>query len=54
MSKIQVTEAYLDIETTGLSPSYDEITVIGIYLTNKNDSRFAQLIGKDNLEYRGD
>ena len=47
MSKIQVTEAYLDIETTGLSPSYDEITVIGIYLTNKNDSRFAQLIGKD-------
>jgi len=23
-------EAYLDIETTGLSPEFDEITVIGI------------------------
>jgi len=25
-------EAYLDIETTGLSPQYCELTVIGIYI----------------------
>jgi len=40
-------EAYLDIETTGLSPNYSEITVVGIYLTNGIDSRFAQLVGED-------
>jgi uncharacterized protein YprB with RNaseH-like and TPR domain len=31
--------AYLDIETTGLSPSYRDITVVGIYLVNGSDSR---------------
>jgi len=40
-------EAYLDIETTGLSPSYCEITVIGIHLCNGDDTRFIQLVGKD-------
>jgi len=40
-------EAYLDIETTGLSPSYSQITVIGIYLCSGHDSRFVQLVGKD-------
>ncbi|MFC1940333.1 ribonuclease H-like domain-containing protein [Chloroflexota bacterium] len=40
-------EAYLDIETTGLSPSYDEITLVGIHLCNGNDTRFIQLVGKD-------
>ncbi len=40
-------EAYLDIETTGLSPVDCDITVIGIYLCNEFDTRFIQLIGKD-------
>jgi len=40
-------EAYLDIETTGLSPSVDEITVIGIHLCNGDDTKFIQLVGKD-------
>ena len=46
-------EAYLDIETTGLSSAYDDITVIGIYLTVGNYHRFVQLVDeevtKDNL-----
>ena len=40
-------EAYLDIETTGLSPWDSEITVIGIHLCNGDDTRFIQLVGKD-------
>lgn len=40
-------EAYLDIETTGLSLSIDEITVIGIYLCNGDDTQFIQLVGRD-------
>jgi len=40
-------EAYLDIETTGLSPEFDEITVIGIHLCHGDDTRFTQLVGKD-------
>ncbi len=40
-------EAYLDIESTGLYPSYDEITVVGIYLTNRVIARFTQLVGED-------
>lgn len=40
-------DAYLDIETTGLSPRYCEITVIGIHLVSENDSRFLQLVGED-------
>jgi uncharacterized protein YprB with RNaseH-like and TPR domain len=43
----------LDIETTGLSPAYSDITVIGIYLTDGSYHRFVQLVGeevtKDNL-----
>jgi uncharacterized protein len=40
-------EAYLDIETTGLSPVDDEITVIGIHICNGNDTQFIQLFGDD-------
>jgi uncharacterized protein YprB with RNaseH-like and TPR domain len=40
-------EAYLDIETTGLSPWYNEITVVGIHLCNGDDTRFIQLVGED-------
>jgi uncharacterized protein YprB with RNaseH-like and TPR domain len=40
-------DAYLDIETTGLSPRYCDITVIGIHLVSENDSRFLQLVGED-------
>ncbi len=40
-------EAYLDIETTGLSPADCDITVVGIYLCNESDNRFIQLVGKD-------
>ena len=40
-------QAYLDIETTGLSPRYGEITVVGIYIVNKFDTRFIQLVGED-------
>lgn len=40
-------EAYLDIETTGLSPRDSEITVVGIHLCNGEDTRFIQLVGKD-------
>ena len=38
-------DAYLDIETTGLSPVRNEITVIGICLVNGNDCRVVQLVG---------
>jgi uncharacterized protein YprB with RNaseH-like and TPR domain len=41
------TEAYLDIETTGLSCLYADITVIGIYLVNGSTNRMVQLVGKD-------
>jgi len=41
-------EAYLDIETTGLSSLYSEITVVGIHLYNGDDARFIQLVG-DNV-----
>jgi hypothetical protein len=40
-------EAYLDIETTGLSPTYDEITVVGIHLCSETDAKFIQLVGRD-------
>ena len=40
-------EAYLDIETTGLSPRYNQITVIGIYICSGDDARFIQLIGRE-------
>ena len=40
-------DAYLDIETTGLSCQYADITVVGIYLVNGSDSRLVQLVGRD-------
>jgi uncharacterized protein YprB with RNaseH-like and TPR domain len=40
-------EAYLDMETTGLSPTYCMVTVVGIYVCNGEDGRLVQLIGKD-------
>jgi uncharacterized protein YprB with RNaseH-like and TPR domain len=39
-------DAYLDIETTGLSRFYDYITVIGIYLCNGGDDNLIQLVGE--------
>lgn len=46
-------DAYLDIETTGLSCQYAGITVIGIYLVNGSNSRLVQLVDRkvtaDNL-----
>jgi hypothetical protein len=49
----ELTDAYLDIETTGLSQLYDDITVVGIYLCNGRDDKLIQLVGeqvtKDNL-----
>jgi uncharacterized protein YprB with RNaseH-like and TPR domain len=40
-------EAYLDIETTGLTPSGCEITVIGIHLCRGETTDFIQLVGRD-------
>ena len=40
-------EAFLDIETTGLSPSYSDITVIGVYLVGNGTERMVQLVGEE-------
>jgi uncharacterized protein YprB with RNaseH-like and TPR domain len=40
-------DAYLDIETTGLSPRYCDITVVGIHLVNGYETRFVQFVGED-------
>lgn len=40
-------EAYLDIETTGLTPDLCSITVVGIYLVSGEKSDVIQLIGDD-------
>jgi uncharacterized protein YprB with RNaseH-like and TPR domain len=40
-------EAYLDIETTGLSPSLAEVTVVGIHLCRGGETSFIQLVGND-------
>ena len=40
-------DAYLDIETTGLSWLDAEITVIGLYLVDGSSSRLLQLVGKE-------
>jgi uncharacterized protein YprB with RNaseH-like and TPR domain len=40
-------EAYLDIETTGLSPCPKGITVIGIYRHDGMDGDFIQLVGEE-------
>jgi uncharacterized protein YprB with RNaseH-like and TPR domain len=42
-----ITEAYIDIETTGLSFGGSEITVVGIYLWREDGDDFVQLIGRD-------
>ena len=41
-------EAYLDIETTGLSPDDCEITVTGIYRWAPDESDCVQFIGREN------
>jgi uncharacterized protein YprB with RNaseH-like and TPR domain len=38
-------DAYLDIETTGLSPFYDYITVVGVLRCNGNSAELVQLVG---------
>jgi uncharacterized protein YprB with RNaseH-like and TPR domain len=45
--KFHLQDAYLDIETTGLSWLDSEITVIGIYLVNGSNSSITQLVGKE-------
>ena len=51
--KTSTYEVYLDIETTGLSPSYHDITVVGLYLVDGSDTKLVQLVGeevtRDNL-----
>lgn len=39
--------AYLDIETTSLSPSDGELTVVGIYLDRGKIESFIQLVGEE-------
>jgi len=39
--------AYLDIETTSLSPVDGELTVIGLYLEEGESGRFVQLVGDE-------
>ena len=43
----EMMNAYLDIETTGLSWEYAQITVIGIYLADNFSDRLIQLVGED-------
>lgn len=42
-------DAYLDIETTGLSCEYAGITVIGMYMVNGAEARMVQLVGWTRL-----
>ncbi|MDD5126993.1 MAG: ribonuclease H-like domain-containing protein [Dehalococcoidales bacterium] len=44
-------DAYLDIETTGLSPRNAEITVIGIYLVKNQRHRLVQITGHEVTAY---
>lgn len=44
---ISSTEAYLDIETTGLSPTDCMVTVVGMYICNGEDAKVIQLVGND-------
>jgi len=46
-SKPKITEAYIDIETTGLSYGASEITVVGIYICRENGTEFIQFVGGD-------
>ena len=41
------TEAYLDIETTGLSFECCDVTVVGIHVVNGHESQLTQIIGTD-------
>jgi uncharacterized protein YprB with RNaseH-like and TPR domain len=41
------TEAYIDIETTGLTYSASEITVVGIYLCCGDEAEFVQFVGRN-------
>ncbi|MFO8143474.1 MAG: ribonuclease H-like domain-containing protein [Dehalococcoidales bacterium] len=43
----QLLEAFLDIETTGLSSEFCEITVVGIHRIDGPDSTFIQLVGRE-------
>lgn len=38
-------DAYLDIETTGLSRWHHQITVVGVYLVDRGASSLVQLVG---------
>jgi uncharacterized protein YprB with RNaseH-like and TPR domain len=40
-------EAYIDIETTGLTYAASEITVVGIYLCRGYEAEFIQFVGQD-------
>ena len=42
-----VNDAYIDIETTGLSCEYARITVIGMYMVNGVEDKMVQLVGMD-------
>jgi uncharacterized protein len=42
-----IIEAFLDIETTGLSFLQSEITVVGIYITGRDTQQFIQFVGQD-------
>ncbi len=44
-------EAYLDIETTGLSPTDCEITVVGIHFCRGKKTDLVQLVGRDIFSY---
>jgi uncharacterized protein YprB with RNaseH-like and TPR domain len=39
--------AYLDIETTSLSPADGELTVVGVYLHHGTKGKFIQLVGDE-------
>jgi uncharacterized protein YprB with RNaseH-like and TPR domain len=43
-------DAYLDIETTGLSYTYDSLTVVGIYIDDGETGGVHQLVGEDATE----
>ena len=43
-------DAYLDIETTGLSYTYDSLTVVGIYLYDGQQGELLQLVGEEATE----
>jgi len=40
-------EAYLDIETTGLSTWEDTITVVGVYINDGTRYKIVQLVGRE-------